>query len=156
MKPVVLACLIACLWGGILLAQDLPCEGTWEWVSTEYANGDMEHPGTAGYREELYFGPFDDNRFIRYHDEEVIEEGLWYWPSVFIGPCCVEFLGTDFGDNWVWHIWEDMDVTWMRLQTGFECPPDIINPPSKIETFFLRGPVVNQSKSWGSVKAGFR
>ena len=156
MKTVILACLIVCLWTGTLLAQDMPCEGTWEWVSTEYANGDMENPGTVGYREELYFGPLEDCRFIRYRDELVVEEGLWYWSSVFIGPCCVEFVGTDFGDSWVWHIWQETGVTWMRLQDGFECPPDVSNPPSKIETFFYRGPVANQAKSWGSVKAGYR
>lgn len=156
MKSVLLACLIACLWASALLAQDMPCEGTWEWVSTEYANGDIANPGTVGHREELFFGPVEDNRFIRYHDETIVQEGLWYWSSAFVGPCCIEFVGTDFGDSWTWHIWIDSGVTWMRLQDGFDCPPEVSNPPSKIETSFFRGPVANQEKSWGSVKAVFR
>ena len=65
MKPFFLACLIACFWAGTLLAQDMPCEGTWEWVSTEYANGEVVTPGTEGYREELFFGPVDSATFIR-------------------------------------------------------------------------------------------
>jgi len=156
MKPVLLACLIACFGTGTLLAQDMPCEGTWEWVSTEYANGDIENPGTAGYREELYFGPFDDNRFVRYRNELVVEDGNWYVACVYIPPCFVDFLSTDFGDSWTFFIWQETGVIWMRLQDGFECPPDVSNPPSKIETFFYRGPVANQERTWGSVKADFR
>lgn len=156
MKSVLFACLLACICASATLAQDMPCEGTWEWVSTEYANGDVETPSSTGYREELYFGPIDDYRFIRYRDELVVEEGNWSLVCVYIPPCFVEFLSTDFSDSWTWNIWEDMGVTWMRLQTGFECPPDVSNPPSKIETFFNRGPVANQERSWGSVKADFR
>jgi hypothetical protein len=156
MKPILLACLTACLWTSTLLAQDMPCEGTWEWVSTEYADGEIRNPGTVGYGEELFFGPLGENKFIRFRNETVFEAGQWYWSSVFIGACCVEFVGTDFGDNWVWHIWEDMGVTWMRLQTGFQCPPNVGDPPTKIETFFYRGSVANQERSWGSVKAEFR
>jgi|GEM_PF-6562338 len=156
MKSVLPACLVVCLWASPLLAQDMPCEGTWEWVSTEFADGTVYNPGSAGYTEELYFGPFEDNKFIRYRDEEATEESQWYWSSVFVGPCCIEFLSTDFGDNWVWQIWEEAGVTWMRLQTGFECPPDVGSPPSKIETYFLRGPVATQERPWGSVKAVFR
>ena len=156
LKPVLLACLIACLWVGTLLAQDMPCEGTWEWVSTEYANGDVENPGSAGFREELYFGPDSDPRFVRYRDEVTVEEGLWHSACVYVPPCFVDLLSTDFGDSWVWFIWEDMGVTWIRLQTGFECPGGVGSPPTKTELFFLRGPVANQAMSWGSVKAGFR
>jgi len=156
MKVATIIFLAMGLWAGSLFAQDMPCEGTWEWVSTTYADGTVENPATAGHGEELFFGPVGDNEFIRYRNEIVAEEGQWGMGSFFIGPCCIEFLGTDFGDSWGWHTWEESGVTWLKLQTGVICPPDHMGPLTKVETFFKRGPVVNREMSWGTLKSVYR
>ena len=156
MKAASIICLSVCLWAGALFAHEMPCEGTWEWTSTEYADGTVENPATVGHREELFFGPVEDNRFIRYRDETVIEDGLWYMGSVFVGPCCIEFLGTDFNDSWGWFTYEESGVVWLKLQTGIICPPDHMGPLTKVETFFQRGPVAARELSWGALKSVYR
>jgi hypothetical protein len=156
LKSLVIMSLLACLFACTALAQDMPFIGTWEWVSTEYASGEIENPGTLGHNVELGFGFSSGPTFVRYHNEVPVEEGLWSATNVFVGPCCLEILVTDLDDDWVWQTWQDNDGTWLRLQTGFQCPPEYIDPPSKIETYSLRSPVASQEMSWGSIKAGYR
>ena len=116
----------------LAVGQFAPFEGTWEWVQTEYSDGEITTPGSLGFTEQFLFGT--DQIFVRYIDEQVIYEDVWDTGEAVIGQCMVEFLYAE-AETWVWSI-EEGDVQYLRLQVGFECPIGGGTPVSKVSTFF--------------------
>ena len=134
-------------------AQELDFLGTWEWANTTYADGTVDHPGTAGYNEQLHFAA--DRGFVRYRDGRVVQSGEWWSGEILVGDCFVFILGSDFGDSWVPWVRTDT-VEFLTLQTGFECPGGPAGVIEKTEIYFRRGPVATATGTWGSVKSLYR
>lgn len=134
------------------LGQTAPFQGTWEWIVTEYSNGEFETPVSVGHTKQFYFGP--EGAFVHFIDEQRFAEGLWYSGEVVVGSCMVEILSVD-SENWVWSI-EEGGVQLLNLQTGFECPSGGGSPVVKVERFIFRGTVATEAESWGAVKSLYR
>jgi hypothetical protein len=150
MKTILVILIFCCLGAAVATAQ---VEGTWEWVSTEYADGRVETPATLGYGVQLYFGT--QGEFIRFHDEVVQQLGQWGIVCIYVPPFFIEPLTTDQGDDWFWSLLMDPGPV-LQLVDSIVLPGVGGDPPSVTETYALRQAVAVEPANWGTFKAAYR
>lgn len=128
-------------------------QGQWEWTqSRNYLTGELVTPHSVAYARQWVFGPYPEPAAFReFHDELLVLESTYH--------CDAEAWTTYPGGSIFWrnNVWISaesggrwyevtaLESGMMRLRTGFwEL------------TFFRRGPVHSNGKTWGQVKNLFR